>query len=331
MSYMEDQSETALLFRIEGLVASGTRSLDFHEVAGTLCIPEDTARRYLAKLRDLQRLSAHVEAGKVMYAVGDRCQAARRINEKPSRPPDSSIPKGVVTAEKKRITVELEPADPPPLVREEPPKLDPRTPGRARTKDGTTKRVVDLFETTDRPLLASEVSALAEVTPEKTERTLRYLRAVRGLVRIEVLPGGENLYFRTSRPYPADRVGAHDAKTAELEQQPVEPPSPRTEAIERIAEHAAAAPAPDPEVEPAIAEVFVDTPPAERDFLKSIPRFSKRSLLPLLDKPLVEASINADGEILIIDGGEIVVIPQHQSRAVARLIRRLDQAGLLDG
>lgn len=127
------------------------------------------------------------------------------------------------------------------------------------------------------------------------EHTLQYLCSQRGLVTREG-PRDARIWRRTNKPYPADR------------EHPVEPSTPQ------------------PPVTPTAHGQY-------RDMAKpQAPARELRApvLLAIVESPEAQVAITADGEIVILDGATHTKLPRRVVRPIARLIRRLDTAGLLD-
>lgn len=173
------------------------------------------------------------------------------------------------------------------------PATRPKSQPAPATKASDAQRLLTFLTEIDRPLTTAELADLSGWQWGKVELELRNLEVL-GFAMHEV-DGDHSIWHRMKPPYPVDRKPPEATTPAPEEPLPV-----------AVAAHAA----------------LSGLPPTDVD---------KPSMLALLHGPEVLAAITSDCEIILLDGSQKFLLPRRQVRAIARLIRRLDEAGILDG
>lgn len=297
---VEIAQEVAELEKVEALAAGSSRSLNYHEIAAAAGLPEDRTRFLLSALRKQERLAAMVSAGDCVYSPGPKCRASLY-----QKPVEVTVRRRSTGAE---IKLPEDPAPREPIVTAARAPFDPKTPGALRTRDGTAQKLLEYMEGRSGWVTTGLVALHTGVPLDKADRSLYYIAHVKKAIQMR----GAGLTRSWAR------LGTTLAEPLHAEEAPIKvEPRLKPEDLRDLPR-----------------EVIAELSPAAQDLARAgvEPEHESRTpfLLPVVHSPDCEALINADGDVLILDGGQQLTLQRRHVRALVKLVRRLDSVGLLD-
>lgn len=299
----------------------------------------ETVRTALGTLRKQLLIGAHVEEGRVSYiwmkerAPGEaplrqRGTSLRATPQPPKKPEEST---GTWPRKEEKREDPPRPLVKPPVPsvssREVPPKpktLAERLYEAALLMDVDAFRLAEVCEVAGIELWQGRGPIRAMVQEGRffsQGRTAACRYSLKPFGAPEKVPGFKPVSTYADKPFPKDiEIGSVSLVTPSLKF-----PAPREAVVIEIDRWKDSPP-------PRAAQSgetggAQSAPPAEPDILARIPSF--RGMLVVMNSPEPIAAITADGDVVLLDGPDHVIISRRYARAIAKLFQR--NSGLLDG